>query len=311
MTILVYDSIFDNSERLNTFKNRYDLKKVTNIENLSLDDLAENILFIDFEKFENEDISFFIKSATENSVSGVLFEGKGEKLIYSDKYIISGMKDSVDGLKKGAMFFAKGESFREIYESFKSGKLENIKVVPTPKTNSKVEKEKYAFLDRDGVIIVNTGYPHIVSELIFKEDLIPLLKNLKARGFKFVVITNQSGIGRGYFKEEKYFECENAIDEWVKKFDIKIERHYFCPFHESAGVGNYKRESIFRKKMPGMVLKAAEELNIDLENSIMIGDNKSDRIQIPLLKCFIVEKEKEFADFKSFDDLLDHLEKDL
>lgn len=132
------------------------------------------------------------------------------------------------------------------------------------------------FLDRDGVINVDHGYVHRPEEFEFVEGIFELVATANGAGYLVVVVTNQAGIGRGYYGETQF----HALTDWMK---IKFSEHggiidavYFCPYHPEHGIGAYRRESEFRKPAPGMLLQAQSELGIDLERSIFIGDKLSD-----------------------------------
>ena len=132
------------------------------------------------------------------------------------------------------------------------------------------------FLDRDGVINVDHGYVHRPEEFEFVEGIFDVVVAAKHAGYIVIVVTNQAGIGRGYYSEAQF--C--ALTDWMKaKFaehGAQIDAVYFCPYHPEHGIGKYRRESEFRKPAPGMLLQAQRELNIDLSSSIFVGDKVSD-----------------------------------
>ena len=132
------------------------------------------------------------------------------------------------------------------------------------------------FLDRDGVINEDNGYVHTPDEFKFKEGIIEFLINSQKLGFSFIIITNQSGIGRGLYTEQDF----HLLTEWMYKELIKnnisILDTFFCPFHPVFGKGAYKQKSFDRKPAPGMILKAAKKYNINLKESFLIGDRSSD-----------------------------------
>jgi len=138
--------------------------------------------------------------------------------------------------------------------------------------------KKALFLDRDGVINVNYGYVHKPETFEFIDGIFDLVAAAKHAGYLVVVVTNQAGIGRGYYSEADFY----SVTEWMKtKFTERggqIDAVYFCPYHPKHGIGEYRRESDFRKPAPGMLLQAAQDLNIDLANSIFIGDKPSDMV---------------------------------
>ena len=132
------------------------------------------------------------------------------------------------------------------------------------------------FLDRDGVINVDHGYVHEREKFQFIDGIFELVSLAAMRGFLVVVVTNQSGIGRGYYTEQDFLTLMQWMSGEFETRGGKIERVYFCPDHPVHGIGPYKRNSEFRKPRPGMILAAARELAIDLEQSVLVGDNETD-----------------------------------
>ena len=137
-------------------------------------------------------------------------------------------------------------------------------------------KNRCLFLDRDGVINYDFGYVYLEKDFKFREEIFSLCKEAKNNFFKIIVITNQSGIGRGYYSENEFQKLNKYMLNIFKLNDINIDDVYFCPFHPIYGKGKYLKNSYYRKPNPGMFLKAAKMHNIDLMQSIMIGDKKSD-----------------------------------
>lgn len=139
-------------------------------------------------------------------------------------------------------------------------------------------KKSALFLDRDGVINVDHGYVHTPENFEFIDGIFDLVANANRAGFLVVVVTNQAGIGRGYYSEAQF----HALTDWMRntfaEHGGRIDGVYFCPYHPEHGVGEYRRESEFRKPAPGMLLQAQSELGINLEQSIFIGDKSTDMI---------------------------------
>lgn len=137
-------------------------------------------------------------------------------------------------------------------------------------------KRKAVFLDRDGTINVEVEYLSRVEEFQFIPGAPLALKRLKDAGFLLVVVTNQSGIARGYYDEADLERVHRHMHEELESFGVEIDACYFCPHHPSHGVGQYRQECSCRKPLPGMLLSAARELDIDLAASYMVGDKLAD-----------------------------------
>jgi D-glycero-D-manno-heptose 1,7-bisphosphate phosphatase len=135
---------------------------------------------------------------------------------------------------------------------------------------------KALFLDRDGVINLDCGYVYKKEDFIFTPGIFQLLCAAKAKGYLVIVVTNQAGIGRGYYTENDFA----ALMEWVKnelsKQGASLDAVLHCPFHPVYGIGRYKKESALRKPAPGMILQAAREHELDLRSSILVGDSPTD-----------------------------------
>lgn len=131
------------------------------------------------------------------------------------------------------------------------------------------------FLDRDGVINVDTGYVSQVDDFKFIDGVIEAMLDLKKKGYLLVVVTNQSGIARGYFTEEQFMSLTEWMDWSLADRGVDLDGIYFCPHHPD-GQGAYAKTCQCRKPGPDMILDAAKFLKIDLAASYMVGDKKSD-----------------------------------
>lgn len=133
------------------------------------------------------------------------------------------------------------------------------------------KKKPALFLDRDGVINLEKNYLHKKEDFEFIDGIFDLCKYYMAKGYYIVVVTNQSGIARGYYSE---MDFANLTFWMIDAFDLQgvnIDQVYHCPHHpDISGVCEC------RKPNPGMLLKAAKDLNIDLENSVLVGDSERD-----------------------------------
>lgn len=147
------------------------------------------------------------------------------------------------------------------------------------------------FLDRDGVINVDHGYVHTPEEFQFIEGIFDLVAAANRADYLVVVVTNQAGIGRGYYSEAQFHELSLWMRGKFVEHGGQIDGVYFCPYHPEHGIGEYRRESEFRKPAPGMLLQAQSELGIDMAKSIFIGDKPSDMAAgraagVGMLLCF-------------------------
>ncbi len=132
------------------------------------------------------------------------------------------------------------------------------------------------FLDRDGVINVEKDYVYTIDEFEFIEDSIEALKILQDKGYALVVVTNQSGIARGYYTEEDFLKLTEWMDWCLIDRGVTLDGIYYCPHHPEKGIGKYKVECNCRKPKAGLIFDAVKQLNIDLSRSVMVGDKLSD-----------------------------------
>jgi len=130
---------------------------------------------------------------------------------------------------------------------------------------------KAVFLDRDGVINEDFGYVGSTKDFKFRDGIFELLKLLQDLGYTLFIITNQSGIARGYYSKEDFLRLSEWMVEELKKRDIFIKDIAYCPHHPDI-----TGECECRKPKPGMILNLAKKYNIILKDSILIGDKPSD-----------------------------------
>lgn len=132
------------------------------------------------------------------------------------------------------------------------------------------------FLDRDGVINVDRAYVHKREDFEFIDGIFDLCRQARAFGYLIIVVTNQAGVGRGYYTEQDFAELTAWMCDIFSKEKASIDKVYFCPTHPESAIEQYRTASDFRKPGPGMILLAAKEFNISLHDSILVGDKFSD-----------------------------------
>ena len=132
------------------------------------------------------------------------------------------------------------------------------------------------FLDRDGVINEDTGYVSQVDDFHFLPGVIEALQLLKKKGYLLIVVTNQSGIARGYYTEEQMQTLHDWLQAELAKRDAKIDQIYHCPFHEDGTIPRYTKDSYDRKPKPGMLIRAMTDFPVIKERSFLIGDKQAD-----------------------------------
>lgn len=132
------------------------------------------------------------------------------------------------------------------------------------------------FLDRDGVINVDKAYVHRREDFVFVDGIFELVRRANGLGYLVVIVTNQAGIGRGYYSEEQFHELMAWVRSEFANHQCQIDGVYFCPHHPEHGIGRYRCDCGSRKPAPGMFVRAAREMNIDLARSTMIGDQPTD-----------------------------------
>jgi D-glycero-D-manno-heptose 1,7-bisphosphate phosphatase len=130
---------------------------------------------------------------------------------------------------------------------------------------------KTIFLDRDGVINKEVNYLYKIKDFEFLEGIFDACNHFQKLGYKIIIVTNQSGIARGYFKENDYYNLTNWMIKKLQKKSIAILDIFYCP-HDPKSNCNC------RKPMPGMFLKAKDKYDIDMKNSWLIGDKEDDII---------------------------------
>ena len=135
--------------------------------------------------------------------------------------------------------------------------------------NNKMNKA--LFLDRDGVINVDYGYVYQIEKFDFVDGIFDFIKFFQNRNYLIFIITNQSGIARGFYTENDFHNISQYLINKLSEHDITINKIYHCPCHP-----DFSNECLCRKPLPKMILDAQKEFNINLKNSILVGDKISD-----------------------------------
>ena len=141
---------------------------------------------------------------------------------------------------------------------------------------SSFSSKRALFLDRDGVINTEVNYLYKIEDFEFIDGIFDLCKAAVEHNYRIIVVTNQSGIARGYYSEA---DLEKLTKWMMREFaghGIEISRVYACPHLPDADLEPYRCDCPARKPNPGMLLQAKEDFNLDLSKCILIGDKKRD-----------------------------------
>ncbi|HQS67153.1 MAG TPA: D-glycero-beta-D-manno-heptose 1,7-bisphosphate 7-phosphatase [Sulfuricurvum sp.] len=130
---------------------------------------------------------------------------------------------------------------------------------------------KALFLDRDGVVNVEKNYLYKIDDFELMDGILDVCRWYEARGYLIIIVTNQSGISRGYYTQEDFKLLSEWMIQYFKSVGITLTHIYHCPHHE-----NIDGPCDCRKPQPGMFLEAQKDFDIDMASSIMIGDNERD-----------------------------------
>ncbi len=132
------------------------------------------------------------------------------------------------------------------------------------------------FLDRDGTVNAEVGYLSDLNQLKLIPGAGAAIRRLNEKGFKVVLVTNQSGIARGYFTESFVHETHALLEQMLREEGARIDGIYYCPHHPRAGNSHYTKVCDCRKPGTGLIDRAARDLAIDVKMSFVVGDKWSD-----------------------------------
>ena len=135
---------------------------------------------------------------------------------------------------------------------------------------------KALFLDRDGVINHEVGYLYRPEDVRFVDGIFDLCRTAQTLGYKLIVVTNQSGIARGFYTPAQFELLMTWMREQLSAEGVTLDAVYHCPYHPTQGIGEYKREHEDRKPGTGMLLRGQRAFSLDLAQSVMIGDRCGD-----------------------------------
>jgi D-glycero-D-manno-heptose 1,7-bisphosphate phosphatase len=128
------------------------------------------------------------------------------------------------------------------------------------------------FLDKDGTLVENVPYNVDLLKIKFMDDVIPGLKKLVLAGFRLIIVTNQSGVARGFFKEDDVRHVGRHLEKVFHKNGVPLLDFYYCPHHPEAKVAEYRELCTCRKPAEGLLLQAKLDHDVDLSRSWFIGD---------------------------------------
>ena len=167
---------------------------------------------------------------------------------------------------------------------------------------------KVAFLDRDGLINEDVGYLHEWRYFKYNDLVIPALLNLMDANYQLIIITNQSGIARGFYTESDFNMLNLKMLESLKNHGVYLRDVFYCPHYLGGKVKKYSVDCSCRKPKPGLLIRAQEKYQIDLENSVLFGDRYSDLEAgkaAGISKNYLVNRNEEFTpDKRIFKNLL-------
>jgi D,D-heptose 1,7-bisphosphate phosphatase len=139
-----------------------------------------------------------------------------------------------------------------------------------------MKKNTAVFLDRDGTINEEVGYLDSLDKFKVIPSAYEAIRLINESGMKAVVISNQAGVARGLFTEDFVKITHEHLQTALRKKGAYIDNFYYCPHHPTEGIESYRKDCNCRKPAPGMLLRAAQDLNIDLTKSYLVGDRFRD-----------------------------------
>lgn len=224
----------------------------------------------------------------------------------------------IDGYWDKKIFALRGKTFLSLLDS--NGKMNltfspelDVRGLPIPLLKGKGVPA--LFLDRDGVIIHDSGYVHKKEDVKIYEDVIPLIQWANRQNWKVCVLTNQAGIAYGKFGPDEVETLHHYINNVLEKEGAMIDGWYACPYVRSVkSISSFNFDSVRRKPNPGMLLDACQDFSIDVKKSVMVGDKESDVLYFHGPEYLLVRRQYDLASaqapiFSSLAEIQDYLSK--
>jgi D-glycero-D-manno-heptose 1,7-bisphosphate phosphatase len=241
-------------------------------------------------EIEKVDFSYFIRFSDSNFCLSLCFEyNQGQYFYHLENACITKQSKGShihDGLGLGNLIRFKIENLEMLKRVFSSSELVGFRALACPKMSGKI---KALFLDRDGVINIDKAYVFKKEDLEFSPGIFAFLKHAQTLSYELHVLTNQSGVARGFYKEEDVKKLHFFMNEELKQAGVFIKSWSYCLFHEEATVLDFKKESLLRKPDPGMLLSLSNHYAFNFDQSIMVGDKKSDILPINGLRTILLQ----------------------
>ncbi len=225
--------------------------------------------------------------ASQTEISGTLW--LGDRLQYQDKWDLSfWLKRCGESAVQACEYDSKEDELKKlplIFTPKRDLPSETIDVLPITHKGSK----SAFFLDRDGIINTDKAYVYKVDDVEFVAGIVDFIQFLQTQYDYVIVLTNQSGVGRGYYKEEDVKALHTWMAEDLEKSEARINDWYYCPYHPKGEVEQYHRSSYLRKPNSGMALWAARDHDLDLSRCAMVGDKDSDYLVDLQLETYLIQ----------------------
>ena len=277
------DSFFDFNIRdleFNLFKKKKDI-------GIALTKIKTPLIKISYQLENNKLKKIFYSKKNKKNVCGGLY--------YFKKQIINGFQKKNLDIDKDLILKINYKKF--IFAKYYKNKFLDIGTINDLKKSPIFLKKNIikpcAFLDRDGVIIKDTGYVHTKKQTIWKKNIFKAIKFLNDNNYRVIVVTNQAGIAKGYYSMTKFLDYTNWFHSKFLKRGCFIDETYFSPFHIEGKIKKFKKKSNLRKPGNGMLINALKDWEINKKKSFLIGDKKTDLLagKKSKIKSYFVEKD--------------------